>query len=90
MDDDNGMSPVLAPKQKAVKTEPAENSPSKPLPTGSSLETPTSKSSKAKRKPGSDHIKSPNGAPAKKMKTDNVCLQSDLLNFNTIPSLSFS
>ncbi|URD82286.1 Transcription initiation factor IIF subunit alpha [Musa troglodytarum] len=70
-DDEIGMSPVLAPKQKdAPKDEPTENTPSKAAPpSGSARSTPTtSKSSKAKRKPGSDDVKSNNGLPVKKMK----------------------
>lgn len=76
-DDEVGMSPVLAPKQKDTpKDEPADSSPSKPVPpSGSARGTPAaSKSSKTKRKFGSDEVKSSNGAPVKKVKTDNVCL----------------
>ncbi|KAJ0965200.1 hypothetical protein J5N97_026338 [Dioscorea zingiberensis] len=71
--DEIGSSPVLAPKQKdAPKDEPADNSPSKSAPNGSTKSTPpSSKSSKAKRKPGSDDVKSSNNAPSKKMKTEN-------------------
>ncbi|WOL15601.1 transcription initiation factor IIF subunit alpha-like [Canna indica] len=73
-DEEIGLSPVLAPKQKDVpKDEPAENTPSKAAPpSGSTRNTPaTSKSSKAKRKSGSEDAKTSNGAPAKKSKTDN-------------------
>lgn len=73
-DDEVGMSPVLAPKQKDTpKDEPTDSSPSKAVPpSGSARGTPaTSKSSKAKRKSGIDDVKSANGAPPKKVKTDN-------------------
>ncbi|THU55861.1 hypothetical protein C4D60_Mb11t11120 [Musa balbisiana] len=79
-DDEIGMSPVLAPKQKdAPKDEPTENTPSKAAaPSGSARSTPTtSKSSKAKRKPGSDDVKSNNGLPVKKMK-DNPSSKDEL------------
>ncbi|PIA38231.1 hypothetical protein AQUCO_02800124v1 [Aquilegia coerulea] len=72
MDDEIGLSPVLAPKQKdAPKEEPIDNSPLKTT-AGSAKGTPsTSKSVKAKRKSGSDDVKASNGAPAKKIKTEN-------------------
>ncbi|KAM0942991.1 putative transcription factor C2H2 family [Dioscorea sansibarensis] len=71
--DETGSSPVLAPKLKdGPKDEPADNSPSKSAPNGSTKSTPpSSKSAKTKRKPGSDDAKSSNGAPSKKMKTEN-------------------
>ncbi|XP_010928148.1 transcription initiation factor IIF subunit alpha [Elaeis guineensis] len=71
-EDEVGMSPVLAPKQKDTpKDEPTDSSPSKPVPPpGSARGTPAaSKSSKTKRK--SEEVKSSNGAPVKKVKTDN-------------------
>ncbi|KAL6004880.1 hypothetical protein ACLOJK_005437 [Asimina triloba] len=72
MDDELGMSPVLAPKQKdALKEEPAEISPSKPVTPGPARGTPQSKSAKAKRKSGSDDVKPTNGASSKKSKVDN-------------------
>ncbi|XP_010270094.1 PREDICTED: transcription initiation factor IIF subunit alpha-like [Nelumbo nucifera] len=73
MEDEMGMSPVLAPKQKdSPKEEPADSSPSKPVPSGSARGTPsTSKSSKSKRKSAGDDGKVPNGAPAKKGKFEN-------------------
>ncbi|URE40641.1 Transcription initiation factor IIF subunit alpha [Musa troglodytarum] len=73
-DDEIGMSPVLAPKQKdAPKDEPTENSTSKASPPSTSARSSpvTSKSSKSKRKAGSDDPKISNGLPAKKVKTDN-------------------
>ncbi|CAL9068860.1 unnamed protein product [Musa banksii] len=79
-DEEIGMSPVLAPKQKdAPKDEPTENTPSKAAPpSGPARSTPTtSKSSKAKRKPGSDDVKSNNGLPVKKMK-DNPSAKDEL------------
>ncbi|XP_061966178.1 transcription initiation factor IIF subunit alpha-like isoform X1 [Populus nigra] len=72
MDDD--ISPVLAPKQKDAvpKEEPADNSPAKPTPPGSAKGTPsTSKSAKGKRKLNADDAKTSNGAPVKKVKTEN-------------------
>lgn len=76
MEDEIGLSPVLAPKQKdAPKEEPAENSPVKTAPSGSARGTPsTSKSAKAKRKLNGDDAKASNGAPPKKVKTENVRL----------------
>ena len=73
MDDD--ISPVLAPKQKDVvpKEEAADISPAKPTPSGSAKGTPsTSKSAKGKRKLNGEDAKSSNGAPVKKVKTENV------------------
>ncbi|OVA00393.1 Transcription initiation factor IIF [Macleaya cordata] len=72
-DDDMSMSPVLAPKQKdAPKEEPVDNSPSKTTPSGSARGTPsTSKSAKSKRKSAGDDGKVGNGAPSKKVKTEN-------------------
>ncbi|XP_024443955.1 transcription initiation factor IIF subunit alpha isoform X1 [Populus trichocarpa] len=72
MDDD--ISPVLAPKQKDVvpKEEAADISPAKPTPSGSAKGTPsTSKSAKGKRKLNGEDAKSSNGAPVKKVKTEN-------------------
>lgn len=83
-DDDDDIedesSPVLAPKanngsskrNNALKEEPVDNSPSKAAATaGAARGTPTSKSSKGKRKTGDD-TKSANGAaPSKKVKTEN-------------------
>ncbi|KAF9607773.1 hypothetical protein IFM89_000120 [Coptis chinensis] len=59
MDDEIGMSPVLAPKQKDTpKEEPIDNSPSKTV-AGSVKGTPSApKSAKAKRKSGGDDTKS--------------------------------
>ncbi|XP_030973075.1 transcription initiation factor IIF subunit alpha isoform X1 [Quercus lobata] len=73
IDDDIGLSPVLAPKQKdAPKEEPAENSPLKTAPSGPAKGTPSSsKSSKSKRKLNGDDAKATNGAPPKKVKTEN-------------------
>lgn len=76
MEDEVGLSPVLAPKQKdAPKEEPVDNSPSKPATatTGSARSTPSgSKSAKGKRKTNGDDTKATNGAPTKKVKTENV------------------
>lgn len=83
MDDNNGTSLALLPNQRdALKDKPTENTPLKSLSSVSPQETPATKSSKAKRKPGGDYIKSPNGVPAKKIKTDNVCFE---VFFCTIP-----
>ncbi|KAJ4982420.1 hypothetical protein NE237_033257 [Protea cynaroides] len=73
MEDEIGLSPVLAPKQKDVpKEEPVDISPSKTGPSGSARGTPSSsKSTKTKRKAGGDDAKVSNGAPAKKGKFDN-------------------
>ncbi|EXB41552.1 Transcription initiation factor IIF subunit alpha [Morus notabilis] len=73
MDEDIGVSPTVAPKQKdAVKEEPAENSPAKPTPSASAKGTPTtSKSAKGKRKLNGDDVKPANVAPSKKVKTEN-------------------
>lgn len=74
IDDDIGLSPVLAPKQKdAPKEEPADNSPLKTAPSGPAKGTPSSsKSAKSKRKLNGDDAKATNGAPPKKVKTENV------------------
>ena len=72
---DGDISPELAPKQKDVvpKEEPADNSPAKPTPSSSAKGTPsTSKSVKGKRKLNGEDAKSSNGAPVKKVKTENV------------------
>ncbi|XP_075666334.1 transcription initiation factor IIF subunit alpha isoform X1 [Castanea sativa] len=73
IDDDIGLSPVLAPKQKdAPKEEPADNSPLKTAPSGPAKGTPSSsKSAKSKRKLNGDDAKATNGAPPKKVKTEN-------------------
>ncbi|KAF9664434.1 hypothetical protein SADUNF_Sadunf16G0018500 [Salix dunnii] len=71
---DGDISPVLAPKQKDVvpKEEPADNSLAKPTPSSSTKGTPsTSKSVKGKRKLNGEDAKSSNGAPVKKVKTEN-------------------
>ncbi|KAJ6749464.1 hypothetical protein OIU85_000137 [Salix viminalis] len=73
-DMDGDISPVLAPKQKdaELKEEPADNSPAKPTPSSSAKGTPpTSKSTKGKRKLNGEDAKSSNGAPVKKVKTEN-------------------
>ncbi|CAI9086903.1 OLC1v1020828C2 [Oldenlandia corymbosa var. corymbosa] len=72
MDDD--MSPVLAPKHKeAVKEEPVENITSaKSTASASARGTPpTSKSAKGKRKINNEDPKATNGAPLKKVKSEN-------------------
>jgi transcription initiation factor TFIIF subunit alpha len=76
VEDEIGLSPVLAPKQEdAPKEEPAEISPVKTVPSGSARGTPsTSKSAKAKRKLNGEDGKASNGAPSKKVKTENVRL----------------
>ncbi|ERN19162.1 hypothetical protein AMTR_s00061p00167160 [Amborella trichopoda] len=72
LDDDMGTSSVLAPKQKEVKEEPVDNSPTKTATSGSNRGTPsTSKSTKAKRKSGSDDAKPAASAPSKKPKIEN-------------------
>ncbi|KAL4628198.1 hypothetical protein ACB092_05G219300 [Castanea dentata] len=73
IDEDIGLSPVLAPKQKdAPKEEPADNSPLKTAPSGPAKGTPSSsKSAKSKRKLNGDDAKATNGAPPKKVKTEN-------------------
>ncbi|KAJ1405538.1 Winged helix-like DNA-binding domain superfamily [Sesbania bispinosa] len=72
MDDEVGAPPVVASKQKdAPKEEPADNSPLKPTATGTARGTSsTSKSSKGKRKLN-EETKASNGAPPKKVKTEN-------------------
>ncbi|KAG5252486.1 hypothetical protein OIU76_021603 [Salix suchowensis] len=73
-DMDGDISPELAPKQKdaELKEEPADNSPAKPTPSSSAKGTPpTSKSTKGKRKLNGEDAKSSNGAPVKKVKTEN-------------------
>ncbi|XP_021719775.1 transcription initiation factor IIF subunit alpha-like [Chenopodium quinoa] len=69
-DEEDRPSPVLAPKLKDPKDEPADSSPAKPAPGGSSRATPASKSAKGKRKNGDD-TKSSSAAPHKKVKTEN-------------------
>lgn len=69
-DEEDRPSPVLAPKLKDPKEEAADSSPVKPVPGGSSRATPSSKSTKGKRKNGDD-TKPASGAPQKKVKTEN-------------------
>lgn len=57
--------------KKEPKEEPVDNSPSKPTAGGSSRGTPTSKSTKGKRK-ANEEAKPSNGGPPKKVKTENV------------------
>ncbi|KAL6281947.1 hypothetical protein ACE6H2_012876 [Prunus campanulata] len=73
MDDDIGFPQAAAPKQKdAPKEEPSDNSPSKPVPSGSARGTPsTAKSAKGKRKLSADDAKTSNSAPPKKVKSEN-------------------
>ncbi|KAF3451808.1 hypothetical protein FNV43_RR07904 [Rhamnella rubrinervis] len=72
MDDEVTLTPVLPKAKDAPKEEPADNSPSKPVSSGSAKGTPsTSKSSKGKRKLNGDDAKTSNGAPPKKVKTEN-------------------
>ncbi|KAG7959535.1 hypothetical protein I3843_10G075000 [Carya illinoinensis] len=72
MDDEIGLSPVLAPKKDALKEEHAENSPVKSVPSGPARGTPpTSKSAKVKRKLCGDDAKASNGASPKKVMTEN-------------------
>ncbi|XP_057960725.1 transcription initiation factor IIF subunit alpha isoform X2 [Malania oleifera] len=68
MEDDIGLPPALAPKQKdAPKEEPVDKSPLKPAPSASARGTPpTSKSTKGKRKLNGDDSKLAHGAPTKK------------------------
>ncbi|RVW58243.1 Transcription initiation factor IIF subunit alpha [Vitis vinifera] len=71
-EDEIGLSPVLAPKQKDVpKEEPADNSPMKSATASARSTPPTSKSSKGKRKSNGDDMKTTNGGPPKKVKTEN-------------------
>ncbi|KAK7245938.1 hypothetical protein RIF29_40792 [Crotalaria pallida] len=72
MDDEAGVPPVIATKKKDTpKEEPADSKPSKPTTTGPARGTPsTSKSSKGKRKIN-EEAKPSNGAPPKKVKTEN-------------------
>ncbi|CAA6672362.1 unnamed protein product [Spirodela intermedia] len=72
VEDEVGLSPVLAPKQKDLpKEEPAETTPSKPAPSAATKGTPTSaKPSKSKRKLGGDEVKTPIGGTVKKVKTE--------------------
>lgn len=62
---------MTATKQKEPKEEPVDNSPSKPTATGPARGTPTSKSSKAKRK-ANEEAKPSVSVPPKKVKTENV------------------
>ncbi|KAE7995293.1 hypothetical protein FH972_000110 [Carpinus fangiana] len=86
MEDEIGLSPVLAPKQKdAPKEEPAETSPVKTAPSGSTRGTPsTSKSAKSKRKLNGEDAKASNSAPSKKVKTENELKPS--LKEETVPA----
>ncbi|KAG8385810.1 hypothetical protein BUALT_Bualt03G0084000 [Buddleja alternifolia] len=70
---EDDISPVLAPKKEAPKEEPVENSsPVKASASGAGRGTPsTSKSSKGKRKGNGEESKTTNGAPLKKVKTEN-------------------
>ncbi len=71
--EEDDLSPVLAPKKDAPKEEPADNSPAKPMPSGSAKGTPsTSKSAKGKRKLNGDDAKTSAGGPQKKVKAENV------------------
>ncbi|KAJ9183311.1 hypothetical protein P3X46_007180 [Hevea brasiliensis] len=70
--EEDDLSPVLAPKKDAPKEEPADNSPAKPMPSGSAKGTPsTSKSAKGKRKLNGDDAKTSAGGPQKKVKAEN-------------------
>lgn len=72
MDDEVGNPPVIATKQKdAPKEEPVDISPSKPAATGPARGTPSSKSSKGKRK-SNEEVKPANTATPKKVKQENV------------------
>ena len=72
MDDDVGVPPVIATKQKdALKEEPIDNSPSKPTATGPARGTPSSKSSKGKIKLN-EETKPSNTATPKKVKAENL------------------
>lgn len=74
MEDEIGLPPAVTTKKEAPKEEPADSTPVKPVPSGSAKGTPSSsKSSKTKRKLNVDDAKSSNGAPPKKVKTENVC-----------------
>lgn len=86
MEDDT--SPVLAPKQRdAPKEEPVDNSPLKPASLGSARGTPTTSKSKGKRKTNGDDAKSSNnGAPPKKVKTENEVKPSKEENVPTSKS----
>lgn len=74
MEDEAGMSPVLAPKKQDIpKEEQVEDSPVKPTPTGTAKGvSPASKASKGKRKLNGDDNKVPNSAPSKKAKAEVV------------------
>ncbi|KAK4485021.1 hypothetical protein RD792_007629 [Penstemon davidsonii] len=74
--DDDITPPVLAPKKEALKEEPVENtSPLKATTSGAGRGTPSSlKSSKGKRKNNAEESKTTNGAPQKKLKSENVFL----------------
>ncbi|KAH7545291.1 hypothetical protein FEM48_Zijuj01G0078100 [Ziziphus jujuba var. spinosa] len=72
MEDEIGLPPAVTTKKEAPKEEPADSTPVKPVPSGSAKGTPSSsKSSKTKRKLNVDDAKSSNGAPPKKVKTEN-------------------
>ncbi|KAL5140585.1 Transcription initiation factor IIF subunit alpha [Glycine soja] len=69
VDDDVGVPPVIATKQKdALKEEPIDNSPSKPTATGPARGTPSSKSSKGKRKLNEETKPSNTATPKKEPK----------------------
>lgn len=72
VDDEIGLSPVLAPKQKDIpKEEPVETTPTKEKTSPSSSATPTTaKSQKGKRKSGSDDVKPSGVGSTKKLKTE--------------------
>ncbi|KAI3456529.1 hypothetical protein Pfo_013192 [Paulownia fortunei] len=72
-DTEDDISPVLAPKKEAPKEEPVDNSsPLKSTTSGAGRGTPSSsKSSKGKRKSNGEESKTTNGAPLKKVKTEN-------------------
>lgn len=75
MDDEIGFTPVLPKEKDAPKEEPVDNSPLKPVSSGSVKGTPsTAKSAKGKRKLNGDDAKASNSVPPKKVKTENVCL----------------
>ncbi|XP_015581132.1 transcription initiation factor IIF subunit alpha [Ricinus communis] len=74
MDEDTGLSPVLAQKQKdaPIKEEPGDNSPAKPMHSSSAKGAlSASKSAKGKRKTNGDDGKTSNVSPQKKVKTEN-------------------
>lgn len=72
VDDEIGLSPVLAPKHKDIpKEEPVETTPTKEKASPPSSATPTTaKSQKGKRKPGSDDVKPSGVGSTKKLKIE--------------------